>query len=292
MQTQTQDINQTSLYIPDLGLFNIYHFLMFTISSLRLIKNLDSITHIYIEYGDWTSEYYNYKKLETTNKNPHISNAQYRANTNNTNNFVMEIFTILFPNKIIIDNVKTKPPNCIILPNSECPDGSPQPEAYIFLQNLLMPFITSQPPYYLASYPEYIFISRNKDSDRRHILNEIELFEKCESLQKFQKITLSDFTLIEQMRLFNNAKFIIAAHGASLVNTIFCNKPVTVVEITSDYLVNKQYFKHIAETFTNIHHKYYFARRHVNPIYGAGDGMAENLSIDDYNAFNNFISNI
>lgn len=284
---KTTDPTERTLYIPDRGSFNIYHFIILTVSALRHIQNPDSITHIYIQYGDWTREFYNYKQLDTTQRTPHISNALYRSQIGNTNNNVTEIFSMLFPNAVIIDNIQSAPPNCAVLPESECPNGLPLPEAYVFLKNLMRPHI-ERTSLYIS--PEYIYISRNHDSDRRHILNEQELFENCQSLQKFQKIILSDFTVIQQMRLFYGTKVVVAAHGAALVNTVFCNGPTAIVEITSDYLVSKRYFEHIAATFDNIRHEFYFANRHTNPIYGVGDGMAENLSISDYAHFDQFMA--
>lgn len=277
------------LYIPDRGTFNIYHFLIYDITCLRLIKNDDEITHIYIEYSENTRQFFN-QNLELSKSGAHIANAQYRINRNINHNHAVEIFHILYPNAIIIENAKLDelPPDHIKLPESEYPNN-PYYESYLFLRNSFIPHIISHMKESDTLYPEYIFISRNEDSDRRQILNETELFEKCEVLQKFKKINITDYTLLEQMVLFYNAKFIIAAHGAALINTIFCNK-ATVIEISSDFLKKIQLFKHIAENFPeNIHYEIFFASRHSSPIYGANDGMAENLSIDDHQLFNDFV---
>lgn len=80
-----------------------------------------------------------------------------------------------------------------------------------------------------------IYISRRSVSiknSQRTIVNEAEVF-KYLAKQGFEKVVLEDLTIKQQALFFNSAQIIIAAHGASLTNLVFCNSklPVTLIEI-------------------------------------------------------------
>ncbi len=78
---------------------------------------------------------------------------------------------------------------------------------------------------------EYIYISRNSDAkNNRKIINEEELVEILNRFG-FIKINLSSFSIIEQINIFKNAKFIIAPHGAGLTHLLFSNKGTKVIEL-------------------------------------------------------------
>lgn len=73
---------------------------------------------------------------------------------------------------------------------------------------------------------EKIYISRLKASSRR-ITNEVELLLLLDSYG-FKRLYLEEYTIVEQIKLFNNANMIVAPHGAGLSNIIF-SKPNTIV---------------------------------------------------------------
>ncbi len=75
---------------------------------------------------------------------------------------------------------------------------------------------------------EKVFISR-ADSNKKRINNEAEIGSKLEKIG-FKVIILSMLSLDEQIRIFCNAKVIIATHGAGLTNLLFSYKPI-VIEI-------------------------------------------------------------
>jgi hypothetical protein len=73
-----------------------------------------------------------------------------------------------------------------------------------------------------------VYISRS-DASLRQVLNEKELIPMLRSLD-FEIITMSEFSFIEQVAIFQNAKVIVTPHGAGLSNIIF-SKKTTVVEL-------------------------------------------------------------
>ena len=77
---------------------------------------------------------------------------------------------------------------------------------------------------------EKIYIDR---SDSQHIErkiineNEIKMFL---IKKKFKILRLSEFSIIDQIGIFNSAKIIIGNHGAGFTNLIFCKKNTRVIE--------------------------------------------------------------
>ena len=106
---------------------------------------------------------------------------------------------------------------------------------------------------YLDNYPEIILIKRggriqliddeelkvintniSTGKERREIkdIDKIHKYLNDKYTNKFQTILLEDKSFEEQVKLFNNAKLIITAHGAAMSNLFFCKKNTTVIEIT------------------------------------------------------------
>lgn len=83
---------------------------------------------------------------------------------------------------------------------------------------------------------ELIYISR-ADSNSRVMLNESELIQGLEK-QGFKSISLSSLSLDDQIRVFRNAKIIVAPHGAGMANIAFCNKDCKVYELTPIHYIN------------------------------------------------------
>ena len=76
------------------------------------------------------------------------------------------------------------------------------------------------------SYPTKIYIDR-KDSvsntrNLRSILNEDQIIEFLKN--KFEILTLSNYSFKEQVRVINNAKVIVGLHGAGFANFVFVSQ--------------------------------------------------------------------
>lgn len=110
-----------------------------------------------------------------------------------------------------------------------------------FIRSLFIDDTVTHP----AQAGKKLYISRKtvtNQKSRRMIINEDEF--KDYLIQKgFEIVVLEDFSVKEQAQLFNAAEIIIAAHGASLTNVIFCDpqRPVTVIEIFQPGHINECY---------------------------------------------------
>ena len=77
-----------------------------------------------------------------------------------------------------------------------------------------------------------IYITRGK-ARRRRISNEEKVFEFLKA-KGFQKVVLEDLHLKDQVKVFQEARVVVACHGAGLSNIMFMQKGQTVVELKSD----------------------------------------------------------
>jgi capsular polysaccharide biosynthesis protein len=74
-----------------------------------------------------------------------------------------------------------------------------------------------------------ILISREHAS-RRRLVNERELASKLQPYG-FETISLERLALVEQIRAFANAEFVLGMHGSGLANPIFCPHDATIIEV-------------------------------------------------------------
>jgi capsular polysaccharide biosynthesis protein len=74
-----------------------------------------------------------------------------------------------------------------------------------------------------------LYISRSKAS-RRIVSNEKDIIKLVERYG-FRIIYLEDLNVKDQISLFNNAKIIIAPHGAGIINFAYCSNPFRLLEI-------------------------------------------------------------
>ena len=91
------------------------------------------------------------------------------------------------------------------------------------------------------SSPINIYISRSKASQRK-ILNEDEVFEFL-SEKNFHRVYLEELLLKDQIKLFKNARMIIAPHGSGLTNIVFSNSGTKLVEIFSPTYMEPCYWR-------------------------------------------------
>lgn len=74
-----------------------------------------------------------------------------------------------------------------------------------------------------------IFVSRQKSRGRR-FLNESDYKSWIKS-NGFEEIYLEELTVLEQLKVFQESKIIIGAHGAGLTNIFMCNPGTRIVEL-------------------------------------------------------------
>lgn len=74
-----------------------------------------------------------------------------------------------------------------------------------------------------------VYIGRSKQHGRR-IDNEDEIFHYLATLG-FEYVLPEQFSFLEQVRIFRDAEYVVAAHGAGMANIVFCKPGVNVVEM-------------------------------------------------------------
>lgn len=84
---------------------------------------------------------------------------------------------------------------------------------------------------------------KNRRSINDH--NKLKKYLESKYNDKFKNIILEDLSFSDQITYFNNAKFIIAQHGAGLFNLVFCKENTSILEIEP---ILVQVFKNIADT--------------------------------------------
>lgn len=90
-----------------------------------------------------------------------------------------------------------------------------------------------------SSYSPNIVISR-EDANERRVVNHNKLVGKL-SEYGFESYTLAHMDFEEQVKMFKNAKNIIAPHGAGLVNTIFSDQ-ANIIELFPESGIQPHYF--------------------------------------------------
>lgn len=96
-----------------------------------------------------------------------------------------------------------------------------------FLRNSFFSAVQGYQP--TIELSEKVFVSRDKALHRK-TLNEDKLFELFEK-KGFKKYYLEDLSILDQVALFKQAKYIVSAHSAALVNIMFCNSGTKILEI-------------------------------------------------------------
>ena len=72
--------------------------------------------------------------------------------------------------------------------------------------------------------------SKSNVKNFRKIINEKEIINFLIT-KGFKVIKLSKFSFLEQVYIFNNAKYIVGLHGAGFANLVFCKKNTNILEI-------------------------------------------------------------
>ncbi|MCP3773534.1 glycosyltransferase family 61 protein [Paenibacillus sp. MZ04-78.2] len=109
----------------------------------------------------------------------------------------------------------------------------------------LQPFVSNQVPMWATNFVrsellkivrpspmsgyERIYISR-REAKHRRVLNESEVLHVT-AAHGFRDVTLDGMSVADQVRLFYSAKIVVAPHGASLTNIMFCRTGTQVVDI-------------------------------------------------------------
>lgn len=188
---------------------NYFHFLFDAVSRIGIlekqIKNLKKIDYFYVpdikyKYQREILQILNiYKKSITSKKNKHIYFDKVYATNHpwqNTNNPAKDIERI--PKWLIIWLRKK-----FIKHKSKC---------QIFKK---------------------IYIDRSDSNFNNRKITNYEEIKQLLTLHNFKIIKLTKYKFSEQINIFENAKIIVANHGAGLTNIIFCKKNTKIIELRS-----------------------------------------------------------
>ena len=85
-------------------------------------------------------------------------------------------------------------------------------------------------------------------------------------LKGFKILKLSKLSFLNQITIFNNAKFIVGPHGAGFANLIFCKKNTKVLEIKPHNHPNKVYQR--ISNINNLNYKLLKLKKIKNHMYG------------------------
>jgi len=211
-----------NIFIPNHGIWNIYHFLFYTVSHLQDIDGVPDNIAIDLKNNYFDSHH----------------------------NFANEILMLMYPTTTIVQATNC-PPEYTELKINTPPDQLQREDpgvyekAYDYLRNIFLPLLKVYTPQ--KTYSEYIYITRNGEADKRLVLNETKLLER-HVLKKFQVVQLSKITFMDQVYLFNNARFIISCHGAGLTNIVFCDKKCKIIELVTPHMTKLMHFEAIARS--------------------------------------------
>jgi len=100
----------------------------------------------------------------------------------------------------------------------------------------------------VPKFKSKIYIRRD-DTSYRKILNEADLIDRLRK-QKFEIINPQHFEILEQMKIFSNAKVIITPLGSNMTNMIFCKEGTQIIQISPN--LNNTYEKNISQRYNNI----------------------------------------
>ena len=114
-------------------------------------------------------------------------------------------------------------PEALVIPEESTPEWSAAKVAQ------LRAFFQKQVPSRRGTGRRRLYLSRAQ-ATRRHLVNEAELLPVLEAFD-VRPVQLEAYSIPEQVRLFREAEWIVAPHGAGLTNLLFAPRSVRVLEI-------------------------------------------------------------
>ena len=142
-------------------------------------------------------------------------------------------------------------------------------------------FLTQEAPTQVANEVEavgpFIYISR-RDSTIRNVLNEAEL-QKVLGTYGFHTIVSSGYTIMDKIRMFSKAKFVMSPTGAGLISILFCQPGTKLVEIFNEGFVIEPFFD--IATKLELDYQYIICKsRHGKKAKNAAQGQHDHLVVE------------
>jgi capsular polysaccharide biosynthesis protein len=129
------------------------------------------------------------------------------------------------------------------------------PKILLEVNKLFVNYVKSQTAVHTSVY-ERIYVSR-KNATRRKIINEEDVIAAL-TKYNFTVFRAEDYTFLEQVSFFSNAKYVAGIHGAGLANMLFMPPGSTVFELIKRRTNPKRHFNLLLWYMADaLGHKYY-----------------------------------
>jgi capsular polysaccharide biosynthesis protein len=122
----------------------------------------------------------------------------------------------------------------LFFPQIPAPTGNPSPRAVAWLRSRLLPTVSA------PRATRKLYISR-RDAPQRRLLNEDEIARFARG-HDFEVVSLGDTPVAEQIKLFREARTIMAPHGAGVTNVLFSPPGATIIEFFGTNYINGCYW--------------------------------------------------
>lgn len=212
-----QDID-VAIYLGGNFSWNYYHFLYEVIVKFQKINELDLNSNIPILADNISLVVPQYFELLSVFN---INNRKIIALDKGKRYKVKHLYYFSCPNII--------PPDLISASKMQPNDTLFDLKIIEYLRSHLLPMAS------IKEFPKRIFISRSKASGRRNF-NEEEVFMVFEKYD-FKMVFPEDYSLIDQIALFNTADFIAGGAGAAFANLLFCKKSAKIITFAKKRLL-------------------------------------------------------
>jgi hypothetical protein len=122
-----------------------------------------------------------------------------------------------------------------------------------------------------------IYVTRGQRRNNRIVRNEGEVMEVLGE-RGFTVVDPGTLSLVEQIRTFAEAEWIVAPHGAALANVVFASPGASVVELFAPDYVQASYWK-LADSVPGLGYRYLLGVGR-GPRNGRMDGVMSDIAID------------
>ena len=220
-----------------------------------------------------------------------------KIHTFNSEQIQKETFELLKPDFEFIENIDGY--EKVSMRGSECVPSDPcdllEKDCYTFLRETLL-----KPELKNPNKPQrLLYISRNKSHElstnsgrkRRQVLNEYDVYNLLKKYN-FEFINLEDYSLVEKILLFQDAKIIVSPNSGALTLCLFAHQDTKVIEFHDETSYGENHWLNICknlniyiERYTNVISLDNFGRKVIKPSVGG----EYNFLLNDLNHFEKFM---
>lgn len=217
--------------------FNYYHFLYEVLSKFSYIKNLELSNDIPLLVDEVVVKTPQFQELINLFNS---DNREVICIGKNERCSVNELY--------LVSDAMICPPNYLKIDNIRAEDFLIDVTSLDFIRETLLKIKVEK------EFPKKILLSR-KNTDSRRKCDETSILRFLEQ-HGFQRVFTEDYSIAEQVALFNQAEYIAGATGAAFSNLLFCNPKCKVLCFTN-FKIPFSHFSSIA-SFVGIDMAYFY----------------------------------